>query len=106
MNLADLDKEIEKATGDKPGKRVSYNDLLETIDKIEFHHPKLSPTLTICFIRLKNGFVVTGESACADPGKFDRQVGRSLARDRAMAKIWDLEGYMLREKLYRETLQP
>lgn len=56
-------------------------------------------SLTLCVLVLKNGYVVTGESACASPENFDAEIGRKIARDNARAKIWALEGYLLRTKL-------
>jgi hypothetical protein len=55
--------------------------------------------LTLYIIVLKNGFVVTGESACASPENYDAEIGRKIARDNARNKIWALEGYLLRSKL-------
>jgi len=55
--------------------------------------------LTICVLVLKNGFTVTGESACASPENFDPEIGRDIARDNAVNKIWMLEGYLLKQKL-------
>lgn len=55
--------------------------------------------LTICVLRLRNGFLVTGESACASPENFDEALGRRIARENARNKIWPLEGYALRERL-------
>lgn len=55
--------------------------------------------LTIYTMVLKNGFIVTGESACASPENYDAELGRKIARDNARAKIWALEGYLLRSKL-------
>lgn len=55
--------------------------------------------LTFCVLVLQNGFVVTGESACASPENFDAEVGRKIARQNAVQKIWPLMGYELRTKL-------
>lgn len=55
--------------------------------------------LTFCVVVLKNGFTVTGESACASPENFDAEVGRKIARQNAVQKIWPLMGYELRSKL-------
>jgi hypothetical protein len=55
--------------------------------------------LTFCVLVLKNGFTVTGESACASPENFDAEVGRKIARANAVNKIWPLMGYELRSKL-------
>ena len=55
--------------------------------------------LTFCVLVLRNGFTVTGESACASPENFDAEVGRKIARQNAVQKIWPLMGYELRTKL-------
>lgn len=55
--------------------------------------------LTFCVLVLRNGFVVTGESACASPENFDAEVGRKVARANAIGKVWPLMGYELRTKL-------
>lgn len=58
--------------------------------------------LTFCVLVLRNGFTVTGESACASPENFDEQIGRDLARANARNKIWPLAGYALKERLHQE----
>ena len=55
--------------------------------------------LTFCVLVLRNGFTVTGESACASPENFDAEIGRKIARQNAVQKIWPLMGYELRTKL-------
>lgn len=55
--------------------------------------------LTFCVLVLRNGFTVTGESACASPANFDADIGRKIARQNAVAKIWPLEGYRLKSEL-------
>jgi len=60
--------------------------------------------LTFCVLVLKNGFTVTGESACASPENFDADIGRQIARRHAEAKIWPLMGYALRSQLHAESV--
>lgn len=55
--------------------------------------------LTFCVLVLKNGFTVTGESACASPENFDAEIGRKIARQNAVQKIWPLMGYALKSQL-------
>ncbi|HEJ7283075.1 TPA: hypothetical protein SMF87_004527 [Serratia marcescens] len=59
--------------------------------------------LTFCVLVLRNGFTVTGESACASPENFDAEIGRKIARDNAVQKIWMLEGYLLKQRLEEAT---
>lgn len=58
--------------------------------------------LTFCVLVLKNGFSVTGESACASPENFDAEIGRRIARQNAVNKIWPLMGYALKQKLFEQ----
>lgn len=55
--------------------------------------------LTFCVLVLRNGFTVTGESACASPENFDAELGRTIARQNAVNKVWPLMGYALKEQL-------
>lgn len=70
----------------------------------EQYHVFEGTTVTVCLLRLRNGFTVTGESACASPANFDEQIGRDIARRNARDKIWSLEGYLLRERLHTGTI--
>jgi hypothetical protein len=62
------------------------------------HHPSLD-LLTFCVLTLRNGFTVTGESACASPENFDAELGKKIARQNAINKVWSLMGYALKERL-------
>lgn len=57
--------------------------------------------LTICVLVLRNGFTVTGTSACASPENFDAEIGRKVARQDAVRQVWPLMGYQLRENLWQ-----
>jgi Phage protein (N4 Gp49/phage Sf6 gene 66) family len=57
--------------------------------------------LTLCALTLRNGYIVTGESAAASPESFDAAIGRRIARENGRDKIWPLEDYLLRSKLAR-----
>lgn len=66
------------------------------------HEGKLG-LLTFCVLVLRNGFIVTGESACASPENFDAEIGRKIARENAVNKVWALMGYELRTKLHESS---
>lgn len=76
-------------------------ECFSTADKMFPGCPTTEPMalLTICVLTLRNGFTVTGESACASPENFDTEVGMKVARQKAKEKIWALEGYALRNRL-------
>lgn len=68
--------------------------------------PKTLGLLTFCVIVLRNGFTVTGESACDSPDNFDfdAEIGRKIARENAVNKIWPLMGYELKQRLHERAL--
>ena len=89
------EEELVKAA---TGKRVTLGALEANIADEKFI--KATDVLTICVLTLKNGFTVTGESACADPSNYNQEIGERLAREQAKNKIWPLMGYSLRQELY------
>lgn len=93
---AAIEAEIKQKGLNAP--RVTPADIDATIQS-EHYYRFPTTTLTICALKLRNGFIVTGESAAASPENFDEAIGRRIARDNARGKIWALEGYLLREKL-------
>ncbi|HDR1805545.1 TPA: hypothetical protein QB606_000808 [Pasteurella multocida] len=77
--------------------RVTKEHLESIIVDKKFH--RLTETLTVCVLTLRNGFVVTGESACVDPASYNQEIGESIAYENAFEKLWQLEGYVLKTKL-------
>jgi hypothetical protein len=65
------------------------------------NYPDALKLLTICVLVLRNGFTVTGESACASAANFDPELGRKIARAHAVQKIWPLRGYVLKEQQHQ-----
>lgn len=66
----------------------------------EQYHVFEGSCLTVCCLTLQNGFTVTGESACASPENFNAELGQKIAREKARDKIWPLEGYLLKQRLF------
>ena len=99
------DEAIEQEIKDKglTAPRITPERIKEVIGKIEFHVFPDSQ-LTVCCITLENGFNVTGESACASPENFDAEIGRKISQRNAEDKIWALEGYLLKQDLYVDSL--
>ena len=77
------------------------SDAEATNDPVMASHDALR-LLTFCVLVLRNGFTVTGESACASPENFDAELGRKIARQNAVQKLWPLMGYALKERLSGE----
>lgn len=100
MNLTS-DAEIECALKRKglTAPRITP-DYLKTLVASTHYYVFPETTTTVCCIKLQNGFTVIGESACASPENFDTQIGESIAYTNAFDKLWVLEGYLLKQKLY------
>ena len=92
------EQELKDHQKERGGKRVTLEGLKANI-KGEQIFVVPGSMLTICVLTLQNGFTVTGESACASPENFDAEIGRKIARQNAVNKIWQLEGYLLKQRL-------
>ena len=86
----------------KTAPRVTPEDLQKEIIEV-IYHVFPGTTVTVCCLTMKNGFTVVGESACADPDNFDIEIGRKIARDNAVNKMWPLLGFRLKDRLYNGT---
>ena len=82
--------------------RVSPEWIDNTIVDKEFWRPE-NTTLTVCVLTLKNGTIVVGESACVSPENFDAEIGEDIAYSNAREKVWALEGYLLKERMYQDS---
>ena len=94
----EIEKELQAKGLNAP--RLTPNLIESKIVKEEYH--LLTDVLTVCVLTLENGFTVTGESACASPANYNKEIGDRIARDNAKEKIWILEGYLLKQKLYEQ----
>lgn len=96
---ADIEAEIASEHYFTAGDAAFPGDCIASFDLPAYQALSL---LTFCVLRLRNGFTVTGESACASPENFDAEIGRKIARQNAVAKVWPLLGFRLRDKLAGE----
>jgi len=48
---------------------------------------------------LKNKFQVVGTSGVVDVKNYNKEIGDKFAREKAIDKIWELEGYRLQAEL-------
>ena len=97
INEAEIEKEIKEKGLTAP--RLTPDLIDSKIANKDFHVFSGS-CLTVCCLTLANGFTVTGESACASPSNFNREIGEKIAFENARNKVWALEGYLLKQKLH------
>lgn len=62
-----------------------------------------SGKVMVCEITLKNGFTVRGGSCVVSKDNFNLEIGKRVSFEKARDKIWELEAYLLQEKLYNES---
>jgi hypothetical protein len=79
--------------------RITKESINAKIHKVAYYRLG-ETTLTVCVITVENGFTVTGESACADPANFNKEIGESIAFENAFEKLWALEGYLLKQRMH------
>ena len=94
------EKELEKEIQEKGlnARRITPAHIDNVIADVDYYvFPKTQ--LTVCCVTLQNGFTVTGESACASPENFNKEIGEKIAYENARNKIWALEGYLLKQNL-------
>lgn len=58
-----------------------------------------SGKVMVCELTLRNGFTVRGEAATVSKDNFNEEIGKKISRENARNKVWELEGYLLQEKL-------
>ena len=75
------------------------------IDEIivsETYH-KIGSKTTVCLLTLKNGFEVIESSSCVCALNYDHGLGKKFSRERAVQKVWELEGYLLQQAQHEAT---
>ena len=88
------EQELKDAIASKPGPKVTEESIKDHIAAVDYANPfKDSPQVTLCGIRMVNGFVVIGQSAPISKENFSQEIGEQLAFKDAFSKIWALEGY-------------
>ena len=95
-----IEKEIQEKELNAPRLTPA---LIDAAIRNEQYHIFGNTMMTVCCLTLKNGFNVTGESACASPENFDKEIGEKIARANAREKVWALEGYLLKDALHKTT---
>jgi hypothetical protein len=98
------DDELATALEHSPSPlRVTKELIAQRIAHVRHWH--LEETVTLCTIRLDNGYSVRGESACVDPANYNKEIGEKLAYDDAFRKLWPLFGFLLAEQLLQPPYQ-
>lgn len=79
--------------------RITIDHINAMIQDEQYHLFPMT-MMTVCCLTLENGFNVIGTAACADPNIFNEALGIEYAKKDAVSKVWQLEGYRLKQALY------
>ena len=94
---AGVEEEIKQKASVAP--RLTPDHIDEQIRAVAFHRFP-GTTTTVCLLTLRNGFGAIGHSACVSEENFDEAIGQKIAFANARDKIWELEGYLLRDWIH------
>ena len=80
--------------------KITLDQIELLIEKSKKNGIKLGDKTTVLQLILPNGFAITESSSCVDPANYNQELGESICIDRIKNKVWELEGYVLQQKLY------
>lgn len=84
--------------------KITERHVKDTVQQVDWLKPLGNPKMTICVMTLRNGNSVVGISACVDPANYDENIGRQIASKKALDKIYELEGYLLAQRMMEEKV--
>ena len=93
---------MNEATQDLPVS-LTLADILAKVKRADYIVMNDQRT-TICQLTLENGYTIIGKSACVDARKFNKAMGEQYAYNDALDKVWELEGYLLKQRRFEAGL--
>lgn len=81
---------------------VTQLQIESLLAEAEFEVKTFYDKVTVVVAKLPNGFTIVESSACVDPANYDENIGIEICKKRIENQLWQLEGYLLQEKLYGE----
>lgn len=79
--------------------RVTSSQIEALLDAAETQEAVFWDKEVVVSYKLASGFTVLGRGACVDPANFNIEIGRKVARKQAEDQLWQLEGYLLQNRL-------
>ena len=102
MTETELEALIQEKGLTRP--RLTPQDVDDAI-KGETYTTLPSGKVMVCELTLRNGFTVRGEAAVVSRANFNADIGMKISRENARNKIWELEGYLLQQRLYDDAVE-
>lgn len=79
--------------------KISPERLKGCVKSVSYEHLK-GTTTTVCHLTTYNGHVITATSGCLEVADFDFELGKKIAYENAIDKLWELEGYYQRTRRF------
>lgn len=87
--------------------RISLNDIVGAIRDTHYTTADLAlgivdwdlAILTLCILKMKNGFIVIGKSAPMSRENFNAELGKKLAYEDCVRQLWPLMAFAAKEKV-------
>ncbi len=99
MSEQDIEAKIRSKNFSAP--RLTPEEISSKIIGVSYTTLPSGKTM-ICELTLMNGYTVRGEASTVSKANFDDEIGREISFEKARDKIWQLEGYLLQEYLFRQ----
>lgn len=80
---------------------VTQQQIEDIIGRSDIEAVTMGDKTTVVQVILPNGFIIIESSSCVDPVNYDFDMGISICMDRVKNKVWELEGYVLQNDIYR-----
>ena len=77
----------------KENRSTNLEHIEGLVGDCQFH--KLGKKTTVCLLTMNNGFEIVGTSGVVDAAKYDAEIGNKIAKENAIKKVWEIEGYRL-----------
>ncbi|WP_445634517.1 Gp49 family protein [Nostoc sp. DSM 114161] len=84
--------------------RVTPEQIATLLDSAETQEAVFWGKELVVSFKLPSGFTICGRGACVDPANFDIEIGRRVAKEDATNQLWQLEGYLLQNRLHEQGI--
>lgn len=93
--MSGLEATDAAAAAVQTGYRITLEDLRARVHRTEYIRRGV---LTVCILRLDNGYWLVGRSAPVDPSNYDQAHGDQAAHDDALRQAWPLLAFATLER--------
>lgn len=79
--------------------KVTQEQIAKLIAEAKIDVATVQEKCTVVTVTLKSGFILSESSACVDKENYNEEIGARCCMERIENKLWELEGYVLQQRL-------